>query len=56
MRQAGILDDGGRIVGTHPDVAETDGARVAQLAPDVTFNQHDVRAVQLAKAAIRTGV
>ena len=26
------------------------------LAPDVHFNQHDVRAVQLAKAAIRTGI
>ena len=56
LRQAGILNDGGRIVGSHPDVAEIDGARVAQLAPEVTFNQHDVRAVQLAKAAIRTGV
>jgi len=56
LRQAGILDDGGRIAGSHTDVVEIDGAHVAQLAPDVTFNQHDVRAVQLAKAAIRTGV
>ena len=30
--------------------------RVAQLAEGVTFNQDDVRAVQLAKSAIRTGV
>ena len=29
---------------------------MAVLAPGVTFNQHDVRAVQLAKAAIRTGI
>lgn len=56
LRQAGILDDGGRIGSSHPDIAEANGARVAVLAPDVTFNQHDVRAVQLAKAAIRTGV
>jgi uncharacterized 2Fe-2S/4Fe-4S cluster protein (DUF4445 family) len=56
LRQAGILDDGGRIAGSHADVVEIDGARVAQLAPGVTFNQHDVRAVQLAKAAIRTGI
>lgn len=56
LRQAGTLDDGGRIGGGHPDIAEIDGARVAVLAPDVQFNQHDVRAVQLAKAAIRTGI
>ena len=56
LRQTGILDDGGRITGAHPDVAEMDGKRVAVLAPGVTFTQHDVRAVQLAKAAIRTGV
>jgi len=29
---------------------------VVLLAPGVHFNQHDVRAVQLAKAAIRTGI
>jgi uncharacterized 2Fe-2S/4Fe-4S cluster protein (DUF4445 family) len=56
LRQIGILDNGGRIRGEHPDVAEMDGKRVAVLAPGVTFTQHDVRAVQLAKAAIRTGV
>ena len=33
-----------------------DGKRMAVLAPGVYFNQHDVRAVQLAKAAIRTGI
>jgi uncharacterized 2Fe-2S/4Fe-4S cluster protein (DUF4445 family) len=56
LRGIGILDDGGRIVGQHPDLADVDGKRVAVLAPGVTFNQHDVRAVQLAKAAIRTGI
>ena len=56
LRELGILDDGGRIIGRHPDIADVDGKRVAVLAPGVTFNQHDVRAVQLAKAAIRTGI
>ena len=56
LRQIGILDDGGRITGAHADIAEVDGKRVTLLAPGVTFTQHDVRAVQLAKAAIRTGI
>jgi hypothetical protein len=56
LRELGILDDGGRIIGRHPDIADVDGKRVVVLAPCVTFNQHDVRAVQLAKAAIRTGI
>ena len=56
LRQTGVLDDGGRIAAAHPDIAEVDGMRVAVLAPGVTFTQHDVRAVQLAKAAIRTGI
>jgi uncharacterized 2Fe-2S/4Fe-4S cluster protein (DUF4445 family) len=55
LHQIGILDDGGRI-GQHPDIQEIDGERMAIFAPDVYFNQHDVRAVQLAKAAIRTGI
>jgi uncharacterized 2Fe-2S/4Fe-4S cluster protein (DUF4445 family) len=56
LREIGILDDGGRIAGPHPDIQDVDGKRMAVLAPGVTFNQHDVRAVQLAKAAIRTGI
>jgi uncharacterized 2Fe-2S/4Fe-4S cluster protein (DUF4445 family) len=56
LRHAGILDNGGRIAGQHPDIQDVDGKRAAVLAPGVTFNQHDVRAVQLAKAAIRTGI
>jgi len=56
LHEAGILDDGGRIARHHPDIVEVEGKRVAQLAPEVHFGQHDVRAVQLAKAAIRTGV
>jgi uncharacterized 2Fe-2S/4Fe-4S cluster protein (DUF4445 family) len=56
LRQAGILDDGGRIAGQHPDLEDVDGKRAVILARGVHFNQHDVRAVQLAKAAIRTGI
>ena len=56
LRHTGILDDGGRIAGQHPDIQDVDCKRVAVLAPGVYFNQHDVRAVQLAKAAIRTGI
>ena len=39
----------------HPDLGEVDGKRAAILAPGVSFSQADIRAVQLAKAAIRTG-
>ena len=56
MLKAGILDKGGRISGAHPDTQDLGGKRAAVLAPGVLFTQHDVRAVQLAKAAIRTGV
>lgn len=52
----GILDKGGRIVGHHPAVGQVGGRRAILLAPDVHVTQSDVRAVQLAKAAIRTGV
>ena len=56
LRGAGLLDDRGRLIGNHPDIREVDGMRAALLAPGVYFNQRDVRAVQLAKAAIRTGI
>ncbi|HUY02991.1 MAG TPA: ASKHA domain-containing protein [Rhodocyclaceae bacterium] len=56
LHRAGIVDHRGRIAGEHPDVLETAAKRVAVLAPGVHFTQDDVRAVQLAKAAIRAGV
>jgi uncharacterized 2Fe-2S/4Fe-4S cluster protein (DUF4445 family) len=56
LREAHIIDVRGRIAATHPDVGSEGGARYAVLAPGVHFTQHDVRAVQLAKAAIRVGV
>jgi uncharacterized 2Fe-2S/4Fe-4S cluster protein (DUF4445 family) len=56
LREAGELSDAGRLAAGHPDVAEIGGQRVAALAKDVYFTQHDIRAVQLAKSAIRTGM
>ena len=56
LRAAGLLDERGRLAGTPPAVQETEGLRAVVLAPGVQFNQNDVRAVQLAKAAIQTGV
>jgi uncharacterized 2Fe-2S/4Fe-4S cluster protein (DUF4445 family) len=56
LRRLGIVSARGRIASGHPIVEEREGRRAAVLAPCVHFTQHDVRAVQLAKAAIRTGV
>jgi uncharacterized 2Fe-2S/4Fe-4S cluster protein (DUF4445 family) len=56
LLEAGLVNRRGRIVAAHPLVSEVDGLRRVQLAPEVHFSQADVRAVQLAKAAIRTGI
>jgi uncharacterized 2Fe-2S/4Fe-4S cluster protein (DUF4445 family) len=56
LYRAGVIDARGRLAAGHADVRELDGKRAALLAPGVAFTQDDVRAVQLAKAAIRTGV
>lgn len=56
------VDARGRIVGGASAVGTHDGVKAITLAhetpdtPAVRFSQHDVRAVQLAKSAIRTGV
>jgi len=55
LHRARIVDDRGRLAAGHPDVEERNGQRAAILAHGVSFTQGDVRAVQLAKAAIRTG-
>jgi uncharacterized 2Fe-2S/4Fe-4S cluster protein (DUF4445 family) len=52
--QAGLINTQGRIGSNHPNLIEINGKRAIQLAEDVYFTQQDVRAVQLAKAAIRT--
>jgi len=55
LRRAEIVNDRGRIVAQHAKVREDGGKRIALLAPGVGLTQEDVRAVQLAKAAIRSG-
>ena len=60
---AGIVDASGRMQ-EHPRVRVTEGQREFVLvseeergaAPAITITQHDVREIQLAKGAIRTGI
>jgi uncharacterized 2Fe-2S/4Fe-4S cluster protein (DUF4445 family) len=60
--QAGILDAGGRIKPDSTQTRDTGEQReiVIALKPDgqtaVTMTQHDIRELQLAKAAIRSGI
>ena len=56
LLEAGIITTRGRIGTGHPDTGEAGHERYASLAPGVLFTQSDVRAVQLAKSAIRTGI
>ncbi|MBI5910191.1 MAG: DUF4445 domain-containing protein [Betaproteobacteria bacterium] len=56
MLELGILNRHGRIGAGHQAVRERDEQREVLLAPGVAFTQNDVRAVQLAKAAIRAGI
>ncbi len=61
---AGIIDDGGRIVKSHSRVRTYKGQSEFVLVsreerdgqPAITITQHDIRELQLAKAAIRTGI
>jgi uncharacterized 2Fe-2S/4Fe-4S cluster protein (DUF4445 family) len=61
---AKVIDEGGRIVKSHPRVRTDKGQREFVLVsrekrggqPAITLTQHDVRELQLAKAAIRTGI
>ncbi|OGO25290.1 MAG: hypothetical protein A2144_04845 [Chloroflexi bacterium RBG_16_50_9] len=61
---AGIIDAGGRILDNHPRVRTEKGQREFVLVneqeregqPAITITQHDVRELQLAKAAIRSGI
>ncbi len=54
LRRANLINPRGRLAREHPDMVMKDGKRAARLADGVYFTQDDVRAVQLAKAAIRT--
>jgi len=61
---SGIIDEGGRIIGNRPRVRTYKGQREFILVsreeregkPAITITQNDVRELQLAKAAIRTGI
>jgi len=61
---AKVIDDGGRIMKSHPRVRTYKGQREFVLVskeersgqPAITITQHDIRELQLAKAAIRTGI
>jgi uncharacterized 2Fe-2S/4Fe-4S cluster protein (DUF4445 family) len=61
---AGAIDKGGRIIKSHPRVRSSKGQQEFVLVstkerkgkPAITITQHDVRELQLAKAAIRTGI
>ncbi len=50
----GMVDRRGRLSAAHADVISNDGQLAARLTPGVVLTQEDIRAVQLAKAAIRT--
>ncbi len=52
--QTGLINRNGRIGSAHAEVIDINGGRAIKLAEEVYFTQQDVRAVQLAKAAIRT--
>jgi uncharacterized 2Fe-2S/4Fe-4S cluster protein (DUF4445 family) len=64
LYMAGIIDKGGRIKNSHPHVRSQDGEREFVLTNEqgqgksfpVVITQHDIREVQLGKAAIRTGI
>jgi uncharacterized 2Fe-2S/4Fe-4S cluster protein (DUF4445 family) len=61
---AKVIDENGRIMNNHPRVRNYKGQREFVLVsreerkgkPAITITQHDVRELQLAKAAIRTGI
>jgi uncharacterized 2Fe-2S/4Fe-4S cluster protein (DUF4445 family) len=62
LRKSGAVNSRGRLDSNHPRVRERGAEREFVLAEDangalpVVFTQRDVRAVQMAKAAIRAGV
>lgn len=56
MVEAGLVNRRGRIGSGHAAIREQGNHREVTLAPGVAFTQNDVRAVQLAKAAIRAGI
>jgi uncharacterized 2Fe-2S/4Fe-4S cluster protein (DUF4445 family) len=64
LHLAGVIDKGGRILDNHPRVRTDKGQREFVLIDEeerggqsaITITQHDVRELQMAKAAIRAGI
>jgi uncharacterized 2Fe-2S/4Fe-4S cluster protein (DUF4445 family) len=61
LLSVGVLDPSGRLRDDTPHpltsrVSDREGVRVFEVAPDVLLTQLDVRQVQLAKAAIASGI
>lgn len=54
LREGGLIDRSGAV--QEGFVRRDDGSRAVQLSPAVYLSQQDVRNVQLAKAAVRTGL
>jgi uncharacterized 2Fe-2S/4Fe-4S cluster protein (DUF4445 family) len=54
LHDAGLINDRGRLASRFEVTAQEGPKRAVTLAKGVLFTQEDVRAVQLAKAAIRT--
>jgi uncharacterized 2Fe-2S/4Fe-4S cluster protein (DUF4445 family) len=54
LHGGGLISDQGRLASDHADIVRENGKRAVRLAKGVLFTQDDIRAVQLAKAAIRT--
>jgi uncharacterized 2Fe-2S/4Fe-4S cluster protein (DUF4445 family) len=55
LRRAGIINHRGYIRSGNPGVIEKGGLQEYVFAPDIALTQNDVRAILLAKAAIRAG-
>jgi uncharacterized 2Fe-2S/4Fe-4S cluster protein (DUF4445 family) len=64
LHAAKVIDEGGRMMANRPHIRAYKGRREFMLVskeerkgrPAITITQHDVRELQLAKAAIRTGI
>jgi uncharacterized 2Fe-2S/4Fe-4S cluster protein (DUF4445 family) len=64
LRLAGVVDKSGRMLSNHPRVRNKKGQREFVIVregernglPAITITQRDVRAIQLAKGAVRSGV
>lgn len=57
LLEAGLLDPMGRLRAEGPAAHRVaDGGRAAELAPGIRLTQKDLRALQLAKGAVRAGV